>query len=146
LATTNTVSIDNSSDNGSARLSYTNYNSTGLMPNSSLKKDNLSVNGTWKVTDKLTATASANYTHQAAIGRNSTGYNDNILSSMRQWMETNTDYQDLKTIYNLTHRDISWNYDSIGIIPILHATRIMKMMAEIGLLVMFHLTIKSQIG
>jgi TonB-linked SusC/RagA family outer membrane protein len=112
LATTNTVSIDNSSDNGSARLSYTNYNSTGLMPNSSLKKDNLTVNGTWKVTDKLTATASANYTHQAAIGRNSTGYNDNILSSMRQWMETNTNYQDLKTIYNITQRDISWNYDS----------------------------------
>jgi len=110
LATTNTVSIDNSTDKGSARLSYTNYNSTGMMPNSSLKKDNILVNGTWKVTDKLTATASANYTHQAAIGRNSTGYNDNILSSMRQWMETNTDYKDLKTIYDLTQRNISWNY------------------------------------
>ncbi|MDP4291209.1 MAG: SusC/RagA family TonB-linked outer membrane protein [Bacteroidota bacterium] len=110
VSTTNTVSIDNSTDNGSVRLSYTNYNSNGLMPNSSLKKDNVSVNGSWKVTDKLTATASSNYTHQSAIGRNSTGYNDNILTSMRQWMETNTDYQDLKTIYDITKRNISWNY------------------------------------
>jgi TonB-linked SusC/RagA family outer membrane protein len=112
VSKTNTISIDNSTENGSARLSYTNNNSNGLMPNSSLKKDNFSLSGTWKITDRLTASGSANYTHQTAIGRNSTGYNDNILSSMRQWMETNTDYKDLKTIYNLTKRNISWNYDS----------------------------------
>ena len=107
---TNTVSIDNSTDKGSARLSYTNYDSKGLMPNSTLKKNNFSVNGTWKVTDKLTAMVSANYTSQAAVGRNSTGYNDNILSGMRQWWETNTDIKDLKTVYDLTQRNISWNY------------------------------------
>ena len=110
FATTNTISIDNSTDKGSARLSYTNYNSKGLMPNSSLKKNSFLVNGTWKITDKLTATAFANYAEQAAIGRNSTGYNDNILTSMREWMETNTDYKDQKTIYDLTKRNISWNY------------------------------------
>ena len=110
ITTTNTVSIDNSTDKGTMRLSYTNYDTKGLMPNSTLKKDNFLANGSWKVTDKLTATMSANFTHQAAVGRNSTGYNDNILSTMRQWTETNTDFKDLKTIYDLTHRDISWNY------------------------------------
>jgi outer membrane receptor protein involved in Fe transport len=110
FAMTNTVSLDNSSDNGSARLSYTNYDSKGLMPASTLKKDNLLVNGTWNITDKLTATASANYTRQAAKGRNSTGYNDNIMSNMRQWWEVNTDLKDQKTIYDLTHRNVSWNY------------------------------------
>ena len=118
VATTNTISIDNSTDKGSARLSYTNYNSKGLMPNSSLKKDNFLVNGTWKITDKLTATVSANYTEQAAIGRNSTGYNDNILAGMRQWWEINTDIKDQKTVYDLTQRNITWNYNSAHTGPI----------------------------
>src|SRR5665648_913825 len=107
---TNSISIDNSTDKGSARLSYTNYDTKGLMPNSSLKKNNFLVNGTWKVTDKLTAAMSANYTNQSAIGRNSTGYNDNIMSGMRQWWETNTDLMDQKAIYDKTQRNISWNY------------------------------------
>src|SRR5450759_3766497 len=110
VATTNTISIDNSTDKGSERLSFTNYNSKGLMPNSSLKKNNFLFNGTWKITDRFTATASANYTQQAAVGRNSTGYNDNILSGMRQWWEVNTDLKDQKTIYDLTQRNVSWNY------------------------------------
>ena len=110
ITTTNTVSIDNSTEKGTMRLSYTNYDTKGLMPNSSLKKDNFLANGSWKVTDKLTGTMSANFTHQAAVGRNSTGYNDNILSGMRQWTQTNIDYKDLKTVYDLTKRNISWNY------------------------------------
>jgi outer membrane receptor protein involved in Fe transport len=110
VATTNTIAIDNSTDKGFARLSYTNYNSNGLMPNSSLKKNSFLVNGSWNITDRLTATASANYSTQAAIGRNSTGYNDNILSGFRQWWEVNTDLKDQKAIYDLTHRNVSWNY------------------------------------
>ena len=107
---TNTIAIDNTTDKSSVRLSYTNYDTKGLMPNSSLKKNSFLVNGSWKVTDKLTAAISANYTSQTAIGRNSTGYNDNIMSGMRQWWETNTDLQDQKAIYMQTKRNISWNY------------------------------------
>lgn len=110
LTTTNTISIDNTTDKGTMRLSYTNYDTKGLMPNSELKKDNFLANGSWKVTERLTGTMSANFTHQSAIGRNSTGYNDNILSGMRQWWEVNTDLKDQKTIYDLTHRNVSWNY------------------------------------
>ncbi|HAH25226.1 MAG TPA: SusC/RagA family TonB-linked outer membrane protein [Prolixibacteraceae bacterium] len=110
FTTTNTVSIDNATDKGSVRLSYTNYDTKGLMPNSTLKKNNFLANGSWNVTDKLSVTASTNFTSQAAVGRNSTGYNDNILTSFRQWWEVNTDVKDQKTIYDLTHRNISWNY------------------------------------
>ena len=110
FTTTNTVSIDNATDKSSMRLSYTNYDTKGLMPNSTLKKNNFLANGSWNVTDKFTATMSANFTSQAAVGRNSTGYNDNILTGMRQWWEVNTDLKDQKTIFDLTNRDISWNY------------------------------------
>ncbi|MDD4970050.1 MAG: SusC/RagA family TonB-linked outer membrane protein [Paludibacter sp.] len=104
-----TVAIDNASDKGSYRLSYTNYNQKGLMPNSDLKKNTFGLNGVWNVTDKLTASATGNFSRQEATGRNSTGYNDNILTSMRQWMETNVDYQEQKAAYLSTGSNISWN-------------------------------------
>lgn len=117
--TTNTISVENSTDKSTMRFSYTNYDTKGLMPNSSLKKNNFLLNGSWNITDRLTITATANYTRQEAVGRNSTGYNDNILSGMRQWWEVNTDLKDLKTIYDLTKRNISWNYaSSLGSVPI----------------------------
>ena len=75
VTTTNTVAIDKSTEFSTVRLSYTNYYSEGLLPNSSLKKDNFNVNGTWNITKKLTATASANYIKQRGKGRNATGYN-----------------------------------------------------------------------
>ena len=43
---TNTVAIDNSTENGSYRISYTNYKQDGMMPNSTLKKNNILINGT----------------------------------------------------------------------------------------------------
>ncbi len=106
----NSIAIENAFDKGSYRLSYTNYNQDGLMPNSTLKKNNILLNGTWNVTDKLTATGSANYIVENAIGRNSTGYSDNILGSFRQWNETNVDIKEQWDLYNLTKRNTTWNY------------------------------------
>ncbi len=96
----NSVAIDKSFVSGSLRMSYNNYNTTGLMPNSKLNKDNFLVNGSWSVSKRITATASANFIKQSATGRNSTGYNDNILSNMRQWAQTNLDYKDQLTAFN----------------------------------------------
>jgi outer membrane receptor protein involved in Fe transport len=80
------------------------------MPNSSLKKNNILLNGTWKVTDRLSATGSANYIVENGLGRNSTGYNDNIMTSFRQWMETNVDMKEQWDAYNTTKRNMTWNW------------------------------------
>jgi TonB-linked SusC/RagA family outer membrane protein len=118
ITCSNSIAIDKSYVNGSLRMSYNNYNTTGLMPNSKLNKDNFLVNGSWNISDRLTATASANFIKQNATGRNLTGYNDNILTNMRQWTETNLDYKDQETAYNLTHRNLTWNYNSSLTYPI----------------------------
>jgi|WetSurMetagenome_2_1015567.scaffolds.fasta_scaffold11305_2 TonB-linked SusC/RagA family outer membrane protein len=114
----NSVAIDKSFINGSLRMSYNNFNTKGLMPNSKLNKDNFLVNGSWNVSKRLTATASANFIKQNAIGRNSTGYDDNILTNMRQWAETNLDYKDQLEAYNATQRNLTWNYNSALNYPI----------------------------
>jgi TonB-linked SusC/RagA family outer membrane protein len=106
----NTVAIENALDKGSYRFSYTNFDQKGLMPNSELKKNNFLLNGTWKVTDKLTATGSANYITENTTGRNSTGYNDNICTSFRQWDETNVDMKEQWNAYNSTKRNDTWNW------------------------------------
>jgi TonB-linked SusC/RagA family outer membrane protein len=118
VAYTNSVAVDKSTDTYSARLSYTNYNATGLMPNSKLNKNSLLVNGSWVISKRLTVSASANFIQQNALGRNSTGYNDNILSNMRQWAETNLDYADQKRAYELTQRNLTWNYNAALNYPI----------------------------
>jgi TonB-linked SusC/RagA family outer membrane protein len=107
---TNTVAIENSFDKGNYRLSYTNYKDDGIVPNSSLKKNNLLMNGTWKVDSRLTVSGSANFIQTDGKGRNETGYNDNYMGSWRQWFETNVDIQELKAAYFTTKRNITWNW------------------------------------
>lgn len=114
----NSFAVDKATDIFTARLSYTNYNTTGLLPNSKLDKNNLLVNGSWNISKRLTMAASANFIQQKATGRNSTGYNDNILSNMRQWAQTNLDYKDQLTAYELTKRNLTWNYNSALSYPI----------------------------
>ncbi len=108
----NTVAIDNSFSRGNYRLAYTNYKQNGLMPNSELIKNNISLNGTWNVTDNLTVSGFGNYSLNKGTGRNSTGYNDNIMGIFRQWYQVNVDVKQQKELYDLTQRNITWNYKS----------------------------------
>ena len=107
---TNTVAIDKATDFSSVRLSYTNYSGTGLQPNSSLKRNNVTLTGQWNINKKLTVTGTANYIKQNGKGRNATGYNGNIATNFRQWQQTNLDFKELKTAYELTKRNLTWNY------------------------------------
>jgi len=116
---TNSVSIENSGTSGSYRLSYTNFKQSGILPNSDLLKNNVLLNGTWNITDRFTASGSANYIATKTTGRNTTGYYTNFMSSFRQWMQTNVDFKELKEAYDLTKRNITWNWaDPLNPTPI----------------------------
>jgi len=106
---TNSISIDNGFESGSFRLAYTKFDQSGLMPNSEINKHNFSFNGTFDLTDKFTATGYANYIKTDGLGRNSTGYNDNVIGNFKQWWQTNVDVEQQKDIYFATGRNISWN-------------------------------------
>ncbi|MGG8495680.1 SusC/RagA family TonB-linked outer membrane protein [Tenacibaculum sp. TC6] len=106
---TNSISLDKSLDKGNFRLNYTQFDQSGLMPNSEIKKHNFSMGGSFKLNDKLTATGYANYIKTSGLGRNSTGYGDNIISNFKQWWQTNVDLQQQKDIYFATRRNVTWN-------------------------------------
>jgi TonB-linked SusC/RagA family outer membrane protein len=109
VTATNSISLDKGFEDGSFRLNYTKFDQTGLMPNSKIIKNNFSMSGTFKVNDKLTATGYANYINTSGKGRNSTGYNDNIVGNFKQWWQTNVDLKELKDAYFSTGRNITWN-------------------------------------
>jgi TonB-linked SusC/RagA family outer membrane protein len=106
---TNNIDIVGGGENSTFRLSYTNLDQTGIMPNSSLKKNNVLLNGSYDVLDNLKVSASANYINTNGKGRNPTGYSDNLMSSFRQWWQTNVDILQQKDIYDQTGRNVTWN-------------------------------------
>ena len=120
VTTTNSIAIENGLDKGSYRLGYTLFNQTGVLPNSEIKKHNFSFSGTFDLSDKFTVTGYANYIKTNGLGRNSTGYNDNIMSNFKQWWEVNVDLKELRDMYFKTKRNVTWNpaTSAAGEVPI----------------------------
>ena len=116
---TNSVSIENAFTAGNIRLSYTNFSQNGLLPNSQMTKNNILLNGSWKITDRLTASGSANYIVTDNKGRNETGYGTSSILSLRQWYQTNVDLKEQKAAYDLTNKNMTWNWaDPTDLTPI----------------------------
>jgi len=72
ITSTNTISLQNSSDKLDYRLSYTNMQHKGFIPNSDLHRNNLSLNTSYKIMDNLTVSSSINFANTGAKNRPST--------------------------------------------------------------------------
>ena len=104
------ISIDGASDAGSFRLGFTNFDQSGILPNSNIKKNTISFSSSYNVNDALTVSSTVNYITTEAKGRYGTGYsNRNPNQSFRQWSNTSTSMSDQLDAYNQTGKNISWN-------------------------------------
>ncbi|WP_268847749.1 SusC/RagA family TonB-linked outer membrane protein [Flavobacterium aestivum] len=109
---TNNVAIAAGNDKGNFRLAYSKFDQTGILPNSHSNKDNFNFSSSYNLSSKTTINATANYAKTGLLGSNETGYGsggNNIMTSFRQWWETNVDIKDLKNAYNITGQNTSWN-------------------------------------
>ncbi len=116
----NSVSLESSNDKASFLATYSKLDQTGILPNSQLVRDQISTRFNYKITEKLSANAYSSITLQKTKGRNSTGYNDNIMSMFRQWWQTNVDLDMLKHVYNNSGgQNVTWNWsDPSDLVPI----------------------------
>ncbi len=116
----NSVFIESSTDKGSFKLGYTRNDEKGILPNSKINKNLLTFSATHNITSALTASASMNYSRTDGLGRYGTGYDDkNIMSTFRQWWQTNTDIVELKDAYFRNKKNITWNWaDPTDLVPI----------------------------
>ncbi|AOM76024.1 hypothetical protein BFS30_01905 [Pedobacter steynii] len=78
---TNTISLYGGSEKATIRFSASDLDNHDLMPNSSLKRNNFTLNGNLKVTDKFTAQVSAQYIRERVENRPNSGdfsWNPNV--------------------------------------------------------------------
>ena len=109
---TNNVAIDGGNEFGTFRLSYTNVDEEGILPNSEIKRNTLNFSGSYNVTSKLRFDASANYVKTNAVGRYGTGYDGlNVMQSFGQWIQTNVDFARLEDRWlRPDGSQLSWNH------------------------------------
>ncbi len=70
---TNNVSITGANDKGDFRLSFTNLDQTGILPNTDYKRRTVSLNAGWNLTKKLSIRATGNYVNDGSDNRNNFG-------------------------------------------------------------------------
>ncbi|MBT9187919.1 SusC/RagA family TonB-linked outer membrane protein [Zobellia russellii] len=107
----NSVAIQGGSEKMTYRLGYTNFEVSGMLPNSNLNKNTFNFSGTLQASDRLKVGANTNFLVQRTVGRNSTGYSDNLMSQFRQWYQVNADIDDQRDIFNQTGQNYSWNHE-----------------------------------
>lgn len=109
LANTNNVSLAKSTDNSAFRVSFTNKNVSGTIPNSSLNKNSLSISGNAKG-EHFAFFASANYLKTVSNGRPWTGAsNRNIILEAYQWGAVQVDYKKLSDYKRPDGTPRAWN-------------------------------------
>jgi len=119
----NSFAIDGNNEKGSFRLSYTKLDQKGILANSEIGRDNVSLGATYKLSDKLTATGKATFVKSTGLGRYGTGYDSaNPMQGMKQWWQTNVDMAAQKKAYFDTKKNITWNtsYINHDLHPIYH--------------------------
>lgn len=110
VTTTNNLAVSKSFGDTNVRISYTNTNITGIVPTSSIKKDNFSVNLNSKLSDKLKAEAVVNYARIEGFNRPEVGYGDNsVAQKFYQFGQRNLDFTKLKDYKLADGSQRTWN-------------------------------------
>lgn len=112
ISFTNNLSITQSTERASLRVSYTNTDMKGYMPNSKMQKNMLSVFGLIKSQDKrLEVFTNISYINSRVKGRAGTGYGaNNVMRQFIQWGQRQLDMDELKASYIMSDGTQSgWN-------------------------------------
>jgi TonB-linked SusC/RagA family outer membrane protein len=106
----NNVELSGGNENATFRLSYTNYDLKGYMPNSTLKRNSIFLTGLTKLGTRVNAFGTVNYVNNKALGRPSTGYDDNnIMQKFNQWGQRQLDMEEMKAYKNPDGSQRTWN-------------------------------------
>lgn len=106
----NNFAVTGSNENSAFRLSYTNYDLTGYMPNSEQKRNSFNFNGESKVSKYLKGFIGANYVNTYTLGRPETGYDDNnIMQKFNQWGQRQLDMNVMSNYVNPDGTQRVWN-------------------------------------
>jgi TonB-linked SusC/RagA family outer membrane protein len=98
---TNNVSISGGGEKASFRLSLTNLDQKGILPNNKLNRKTIAFNSSLDVTSKLKAEASINYVKSFSDNITGGGYDNNNPMQQFTWFQRQVDLEAHKDFKNL---------------------------------------------
>ena len=104
---TNNVSVTGGNEKGDFRLSFTELNQTGILPNTDYKRRTIALNAGWNLTDKLSIRATGNYVKDGSDNRTNWGLYF-IWFGRQVDMEQLKNYQAPGSIYQRNWNDNYW--------------------------------------
>lgn len=112
---TNNIGIMGSNPFGDFRLSYTNLDQTGIVPNTDLKRNTISFGGGYNLSKKLSARAFVSYIKSESGNRPSISYGtENIMYLFNCWLPRSVRISDLSNYWMKGlegQRQFGWNYN-----------------------------------
>ncbi len=109
----NNLALSGGNDKGTYRLSLSSLNDKGVIPNNNLDRYQVSFNGNYKLTNKLTSSINFNYMKQKSDNRPDNGYGRNTFMYIFTWMTRQVDINALRNYWQAGYeglRQFQFNY------------------------------------
>ena len=112
---TNNVALVGGNNDGDFRLSYTNLNQVGMIPNTDLKRNTISLSGGYKFNSKFSARVFVSYINGESDNRPSISYGtESIMYLFNCWLPASVKVSDLNRFWQPgleNARQFGWNYN-----------------------------------
>jgi TonB-linked SusC/RagA family outer membrane protein len=112
---TNNIALVGANANGDFRLSYTNLDQKGIVPNTDLKRNTISLSSGYNFNTKFSARAFVSYINSKSDNRPSISYGtENIMYLFNCWLPASVKVSDMKRLWmngEENKRQYSWNYN-----------------------------------
>ncbi|RDY60060.1 SusC/RagA family TonB-linked outer membrane protein [Flagellimonas nanhaiensis] len=96
---TNNISFYGGNEKGNYRVSYTNLDNEGILPNTDLRRNTISLSGTYDLTDKLTVSSKVNYVRTDSDNRHVNGYGTESVMYLFIWWGQQVDVKGLRNYW-----------------------------------------------
>ena len=109
----NNIAVTGSNDKGNFRLSYTNLDQTGTIPNNDLKRNTIAFKSSYNLTDKFRVNAAMSYINSESSNRPETGYGRRSIMYFMNWSVRNMDIDALRDYWQEGFEDtrqFQYNY------------------------------------
>lgn len=111
VSTNNSIMVDGGNEKATLKVGFTRTTDKGIVPNSRITKNMVSIGGLLNLTKKISTQANVNFTEQEGLGRYGSGYGSvNPMLGFRQWFQTNVDIKDQKEAYFRSRENVTWNW------------------------------------
>jgi TonB-linked SusC/RagA family outer membrane protein len=113
----NNISFSKATEDFNIRLSYTNQDQTGILPNSGLKRNYISTQFSYTILKNLSLSADINYVNQKLLGDFSDTYTNSASGTFNQFFHRDVDMNILKEFKDYrtpTGASPSWNLNDLS--------------------------------